>query len=98
MRRSRARFLLLLGVVLLVPLGLGLWSGWRRAQLQALHIAPEFLSLGLIRTGEPVVHRVAVSNVSNRLVEVARIEASCGCTEVEPDHLVIPPGPAERGA
>jgi cytochrome c553 len=59
--------------------------------LPLLHIQPEVYRLGDIKEGETAVATFLVRNNHSQPIELVDIQASCGCTAVEPDSFVIMP-------
>jgi hypothetical protein len=62
------------------------------SESQGLTIIPKQQHLGKIRQGESRPFTFTVTNTSTETVEVAAVEASCGCTAVKLSERVLAPG------
>jgi hypothetical protein len=52
---------------------------------------PEF-KFGKIKQGENVEHTYVLTNSGKSDLHIRKVKASCGCTAVQPEKKVIPPG------
>lgn len=52
---------------------------------------PEF-QFGKINQGEKVEHTYVLTNSGKSDLRIRKVSASCGCTAVQPDKTVVPPG------
>jgi len=60
--------------------------------LPLLHIQPETLDMGTVKEGEEAKGTLLIRNNSDAMVTITDIQASCGCTAVEPKSKLLAPG------
>ncbi|MDX8401949.1 MAG: c-type cytochrome [Mariprofundaceae bacterium] len=53
---------------------------------------PSHVDFGTVRMGEAVEGWLRIRNSGERMMQIAAVETSCGCTTAEPEERLLPPG------
>lgn len=56
-----------------------------------LMVSSGSLDIGDVWDRDGISHTVMLLNETSRPIEIERLKSSCKCTDIEPDHLVVPP-------
>jgi len=72
------------------------WSEEEMANAPAIEVDDRVFDFGEIKQGEKVSHAFELTNTGKSDLILRKIRASCGCTAIEPDETVIPPGESTR--
>ena len=57
-----------------------------------LWIDPRSLDLGDVFEAKRVNRKLKIENISDRSISIERLDASCSCVGIQPQHLRLPPG------
>lgn len=57
---------------------------------------PAQVDMGTVKEGEPAVSYLRLRNSGDRMLQIASVTASCGCTAVEPEERLLMPGAFTR--
>lgn len=58
----------------------------------AISVEKPSFDFGVIHEGENVTHSYEIINTGNSDLKITRVYASCGCTAVEPEKVLLKPG------
>ncbi|MFO8001162.1 MAG: DUF1573 domain-containing protein [Marinilabilia sp.] len=72
------------------------WSEEEMANAPEIEVDDRVFDFGGIKQGEKVSHAFKLSNTGKSDLVLRKIRASCGCTAIEPEETVIPPGESTK--
>ncbi len=92
-RRLAATGILLMLLLAVVPAGTVLWYGLRfERPREGIVAEPKHIDLGVLARGGNCSYVLKVRNWTDAPVIIRRVEVSCDCMTVRPNHLVLAAG------
>ncbi|WP_291862360.1 DUF1573 domain-containing protein [Marinilabilia sp.] len=68
------------------------WTDEQMAKAPVINIEDRVFDFGELKQGEKVSHSFVLTNSGKSNLVLRKVRASCGCTAIQPDKMVIAPG------